>query len=612
MASISGIVAIVGRPNVGKSTLFNLMTRTNRAITDNQPGVTRDRIYGICERWNGLGFTVVDTGGFETDDVKYQPFSENIVWKQTEAAILESDLVLMILDGKEGFNPHDKEFLKYLRSINKKVMFALNKIDGIEQQTALWDFLELVGNEDVYPISSAHNRGVTEFIEQVQESLNEIIKKHKRIETSGAIKVALVGRPNAGKSSILNRLVGEERSLVSEIAGTTRDSLDVRITYNKQSFVLVDTAGIRRKTKILDKIESASVTRSLRAIDEADVVVLVIDAIQGITDQDARLANLVVDRYKPLLIVVNKWDLVPEKDTNTTKIYAENIKNFYLKDMAFLPIIFVSCLENQRVQNILAQVDQLHRMANQRIPTARVNEIMLKIVGSHNPAVVRKFSKKIRFYYATQVRSNPPTVVLMCNIAEAAQESYKRYVTNQFRDLLGFENIPIRVILRDKKAKQGGRAARSEDEMMEMLGMAKNIFTVPKAESKDKTTLATTRKKSPHITLTNDDDLFSEEDLNDLNPLRLEALKNHFAEDMADLEDLDDLADLEDLDDLQDQDDLDDLKDIQDQEDLDDLKDVQDQEDLEDPLDLEWVDHKSSAFHRTDLSPKRPEDKSPL
>ena len=586
MASISGIVAIVGRPNVGKSTLFNLMTRTNRAITDNQPGVTRDRIYGICERWNGLGFTVVDTGGFETDDVKYQPFSENIVWKQTEAAILESDLVLMILDGKEGFNPHDKELLKYLRSINKKVMFALNKIDGIEQQTALWDFLELVGNEDVYPISSAHNRGVTEFIEQVQETLNEIIKKHKRIETSGAIKVALVGRPNAGKSSILNRLVGEERSLVSDIAGTTRDSLDVRITYNKQSFVLVDTAGIRRKTKILDKIESASVTRSLRAIDEADVVVLVIDALQGITDQDARLANLVVDRYKPLLIVVNKWDLVPEKDTNTTKVYAENIKNFYLKDMAFLPIIFVSCLENQRVQNILAQVDQLHKMANQRIPTARVNEIMLKIVGSHNPAVVRKFSKRIRFYYATQVRSNPPTVVLMCNIAEAAQESYKRYVTNQFRDLLGFENIPIRVILRDKKAKQGGRAARSEDEMMEMLGMAKNIFTVPTADSKDKKSLSTARKKAPNITLTKDDDLFSEEDLNDLNPLRLEALKNHFAEDMADLEDLDELTDLEDLEDLQDQD------------------------DLEDPLDLNKASFGHPACHTNDVLTTNSESKS--
>ncbi len=589
MASISGIVAIVGRPNVGKSTLFNLMTRTNRAITDNQPGVTRDRIYGICERWNGLGFTVVDTGGFETDDVKYQPFSENIVWKQTEAAILESDLVLMILDGKEGFNPHDKELLKYLRSINKKVMFALNKIDGIEQQTALWDFLELVGNEDVYPISSAHNRGVTEFIEQVQETLNEIIKKHKRIETSGAIKVALVGRPNAGKSSILNRLVGEERSLVSDIAGTTRDSLDVRITYNKQSFVLVDTAGIRRKTKILDKIESASVTRSLRAIDEADVVVLVIDALQGITDQDARLANLVVDRYKPLLIVVNKWDLVPEKDTNTTKVYAENIKNFYLKDMAFLPIIFVSCLENQRVQNILAQVDQLHKMANQRIPTARVNEIMLKIVGSHNPAVVRKFSKRIRFYYATQVRSNPPTVVLMCNIAEAAQESYKRYVTNQFRDLLGFENIPIRVILRDKKAKQGGRAARSEDEMMEMLGMAKNIFTVPTADSKDKKSLSTARKKAPNITLTNDDDLFSEEDLNDLNPLRLEALKNHFAEDMADLEDLDELTDLEDLEDLE---------------------DLQDQDDLEDPLDLNKASFGHPACHTNDVLTTNSESKS--
>jgi GTP-binding protein len=551
MASISGIVAIVGRPNVGKSTLFNLMTRTNRAITDNQPGVTRDRIYGICERWNGQGFTVIDTGGFETDDVKYQPFSENIVWKQTDAAILEADLVLMILDGKEGFNPHDKELLKYLRSINKRVMFALNKIDGIEQQTALWDFLELVGSEEVYPISSAHNRGVTEFIEQVQENLNEIIKKHKKIETTGDIKVALIGRPNAGKSSILNRLVGEERSLVSEIAGTTRDSLDVRITYNKQSFVLVDTAGIRRKTKILDKIESASVTRSLRAIDEADVVVLVIDAMQGITDQDARLANLVVDRYKPLLIVVNKWDLVPEKDTNTTKIYGENIKNFYLKDMSFLPIIFVSCLENQRVQNILAQVDRLHFMANQRIPTSRVNEVMLKIVGSHNPAVVRKFSKRIRFYYATQVRTNPPTVVLMCNIAEAAQESYKRYVTNQFRDLLGFENIPIRVILRDKKAKQGGRAARSEDEMMEMLGMAKNIFTIEPKDQKEKKTLVTKSKKQIHSPLMNDEDLFCEEDLQNFSPIRLEALGNHFAEEMAELEDLEEIDVLDDLEDLE-------------------------------------------------------------
>jgi GTP-binding protein len=479
MASISGIVAIVGRPNVGKSTLFNIITKSNKAITDNQPGVTRDRIYGICERWNGQGFTIIDTGGFETDDIKYQPFSENLVWRQTEAAIQESDLVVMLLDGKEGFNPHDRELVTYLRSIDKRIIFALNKMDGKEQESAMWDFLELVGNGDFLPISAAHNRGVIELIDTVQSTLTEITTKHKKIDTIGATKIAIIGRPNAGKSSILNRLAGEERALVSEIAGTTRDSIDFRITYNKRQFVLIDTAGIRRKTRILDKIESASVTRSLRAIDEADVVILVIDAIHGITDQDARLANLVVDRYKPLLMVVNKWDLVPDKESNTAKTYEDNIKNLYLKDMPFLPVVFVSCLENQRVQNILGLVEKLHAMANKRIPTAEVNEVMNRIVDSHNPAVVRKFSKRIKFYYATQVRSNPPTIVMMCNIAEAAQESYKRFVTNQFRTLLGFSDIPIRVILRDKKAKQGGRAARNEEEMMEMLGSAKNIFSTP-------------------------------------------------------------------------------------------------------------------------------------
>lgn len=512
MASISGIVAIVGRPNVGKSTLFNIITRSNKAITDNQPGVTRDRIYGICERWNGQGFTIIDTGGFETDHVKYQPFSENLVWRQTEAAIQESDLVIMLLDGKEGFNPHDRELVTYLRSINKRIIFALNKMDGEEQEIAMWDFLELVGKEIFLPISAAHNRGVIELIDTVQTTLTEITTKHKRIDTAGATKIAIIGRPNAGKSSILNRLAGEERSLVSEIAGTTRDTIDFRITYNKQQFVLIDTAGIRRKTKILDKVESLSVTRSLRAIDEADVTILVIDAVHGITDQDARLANLVVDRYKPLLLVVNKWDLVPDKESNTAKTYEDNIKNLYLKDMPFLPVLFVSCLENQRVQNILSYVEKLHAMASKRVPTAEVNEVMNKIVDSHNPAVVRKFSKRIKFYYATQVRSNPPTIVMMCNIAEAAQESYKRYVTNQFRTLLGYTDIPIRVILRDKKAKQGGRAARNEEEMMEMLGSARNIFTTPSlTQDRNVQKLKTQSRIIDSIDL-DSDDLFSPED----------------------------------------------------------------------------------------------------
>ena len=392
MASISGIVAIVGRPNVGKSSLFNLMTRSKKSIVDDQPGVTRDRIYGICERWDGKGFTVIDTGGFETDDIKYQPFSENLVWKQTEMAIDESDIAVMVLDGKEGFNPHDRELIQHLKKIGKKTIFALNKIDGIEHEVAAWEFLEIVDGTQIYPISAAHNRGVSELINTIQIELTELSNNQKKFETEGAIKVALIGRPNAGKSSILNRLVGEDRALVSEISGTTRDSLDVWITYNKKTFILVDTAGIRRKTKINEKIESASVTRSLRAMDEADVVVLVIDALQGITDQDARLANLVVDRHKPFLIVVNKWDLIPDKETQTAKTYSENIKKFYLKDMPFVPVLFTSCLTNQRVHTILGKVESLFEMANRRIPPAEVNEVMKKIVDSHNPAVDRKFS----------------------------------------------------------------------------------------------------------------------------------------------------------------------------------------------------------------------------
>ena len=313
MGKIAGMVALVGRPNVGKSTLFNIMTRSKSSIVDDTPGVTRDRLYGICAFNGEDGFTLIDTGGFEKDDFKHQPFSKNLVWEQTQMAIEESDVVVLVLDGKSGLHQHDFELVKYIEDSGKEVIFAVNKLDGLEKHVDMFEFYALGVDDKLLPVSAAHNRGVYDLVEEVDTKLNQMGLRSKKGDPRGATRVALIGRPNAGKSSVLNRITGTERALVSEIAGTTRDSVDTYYRFDGKDYVLVDTAGIRRKTKIQDKLESFSVLRSLRVLDDADVVVLVIDALQGITDQDARLAQLVVDRHKPLLLVVNKWDLVPEK-----------------------------------------------------------------------------------------------------------------------------------------------------------------------------------------------------------------------------------------------------------------------------------------------------------
>lgn len=449
---ISGTVAIVGRPNVGKSTLFNRLTRSKTSIIDDCPGVTRDRIYGTAyyQKEKTSGFNIIDTGGFETESFNFQPFEENLVWKQSQQAIEESDLVLFLLDGKHGLHQHDQIICRYLQDREKKVLFVVNKIDGEEQGILSYEFFKLGADTNFINVSAAHNKGIKELLAAVKKSMDLIPKLSKQQSYLEGTKIALIGRPNAGKSSILNRLIGEERSLVSPIPGTTRDSIDSTFMYHGEPYVLIDTAGIRRRTKVKETLEVQSVVRSLRAIERADVIIHVIDATVGITDQDARLIHMAVDRYKPILLVINKWDLIPDKDSSTLKNYTNNIKERYLKDLSFIPLAFVSCLENKRVHSILEQVKNLIQQNNHKAPTARINESLERIVSTHSPHLVKKFAKRIKFYYATQIASNPPTIIIKANAAKEIQESYKRYMLKTLRKDLGFTQVPVKMIIQKK------------------------------------------------------------------------------------------------------------------------------------------------------------------
>ena len=450
-----GLVAIVGRPNVGKSTLFNRLTKSTRAIVDDRAGVTRDRIYGEVskesadEHWSS--FHIIDTGGFETKGLYFQPFKKNLVWEQTTYALEEADVILVILDAKSGSHPHDSHLINFVKKFNKPVLYAINKIDGKEQDSYSWEFFEL-GIEEFTAISAAHNRNIWELsvkIEEVLENLPHLTKRkgHQEDET----KFCLIGKPNVGKSSILNRLAGQDRSLVSDIAGTTRDTVDSVINYEQKKYVVVDTAGIRRKKKIDDKIESLSVLRSIRTMEQCEVVVLIITP-DGISDQDARLASLAISNFKPLLIVVNKWDLKEDKDSQSMQDFGDDIR-YKLKDIEYVPIIFVSCLHNKRVHNILAHISELAAAYRQRIPTSQVNECLSEAVAKHTPALIKRYNKRVKFYFATQVRTSPPTIVIKCNVAGEIQESYKRYLTKQFRRRLDYGSVPLRVLYRNKSDK---------------------------------------------------------------------------------------------------------------------------------------------------------------
>ena len=463
---IKGTIAIVGRPNVGKSTLFNALTRTRNALVDDRPGVTRDRLYGTSyfDDMQERGCLVIDTGGFETKDLYYQPFSENIVWQQTELAIDEADLVVLVFDGKSGVHPHDAQLVRHMAKKSKPVIFVVNKVDIKEHEDRVLDFYSL-GIDEFVVTSSAHMRGIDELSEAIEARLNamEQLRADRRHISNQGTKIALVGKPNAGKSSILNRLIGEERSIVSDVAGTTRDSIDTPLVYNGKQYALVDTAGIRRRSRIQDKVESLSVMRSMQAIERADVVLLVLDATQMLTDQDARIASMAAEQHKAMAIIVNKWDLVENKSANTAKEYTEFLR-YKMKLLSWVPVIYVSCLENQRIHNIMQLVEMVVQQFERRVDTRSVNTSLHKMAHDHTPALIKKTSKRVKFYYGTQVRSSPPTLLVFCNVAREIQEGYKRYMINRFRDDLGFHDVPLRLIFRSKEDQR----KRKQEEIAKM------------------------------------------------------------------------------------------------------------------------------------------------
>jgi len=434
------IVAIIGRPNVGKSTFFNRITRSRNAIVDDFPGVTRDRNYGDAT-WNNVVFTLVDTGGFLSDD---KDNFANEIHFQVLQAIEDADVIILLLDGKAGISPHDRDVVEILRTTAKPVFYAVNKIDGLEQETNLYDFYSL-GIKKMYPVSAEHRYGVYDFLDDLIFAFPESAPE----QTEDMIKLAVVGRPNVGKSSLINRILGEKRLLVSDIPGTTRDAIDSVCTINGKSYLLIDTAGIRRKGKVSKKIEKFSVIKALKSLDRCDVALIVMDANEGITEQDITVAGYAFEKKCSCIMLINKWDLV-EKDSKTVKKYYEQLK-MESKFLSFAPAITISALTGLRVLKIFTYVDEVYSQYAARITTGQLNRIIELAIKKTEPSLYR--GKRLKFYYATQVTAKPPTFVCFVNYPDAVHFSYKRYLINRIREHTGLDKTPLRLIFRQRKGR---------------------------------------------------------------------------------------------------------------------------------------------------------------
>jgi GTP-binding protein len=436
------IVAILGRPNVGKSTLFNRLTRTKDALVDDFPGVTRDRHYGSAS-WNGVDFTVVDTGGFADGD----EFSADIRF-QIQQAISEADSIVLVLDGRGGLSPFDRDLLDILRGARKPLFYAVNKIDGPEQEALLADFYRL-GLDALYPISAEHRYGLNDFLDDLVAALPRP-SSPPEAERQGMIGLAVVGRPNVGKSSLINRLLGENRLVVSARPGTTRDAIDTVHRHNDRSYLLIDTAGIRRKGRVSERIEKFSVIKALRSLERCDVAVVVLDAAEGVTEQDITVAGYAFERGCGCVLAVNKWD-VAEQGGLREKSFVEELR-LKTKFLAFAPVLTVSALTGRRVNRIFGVVDAVYQQYDRRIGTGPLNRIFEAAVQKNSPPLHR--GRPVKFYYAAQVAAKPPTLVCFVNQPEAVHFSYKRYLLNQVREATGLDRTPIRLIFRERERRQ--------------------------------------------------------------------------------------------------------------------------------------------------------------
>ncbi|MCF8563727.1 ribosome biogenesis GTPase Der [Alicyclobacillus tolerans] len=432
------VVAIVGRANVGKSTLFNRLVGQRISIVENKPGVTRDRIYAKAD-WNGRFFHVIDTGGIELNEADE---FVNLIRVQAELAIDEADAIVLVVDGREGLLSSDRDVAELLRRSGKPIIVGVNKLDHPNHLTAVYEFYEM-GFEQVIGISAEHGSGTGDLLDAVVDALPSAEDTQYEEDV---IRISLIGRPNVGKSSLINALVGGERVMVSNIAGTTRDAIDTPLELDGQSYVLVDTAGLRRRGKVYENIEKYSVLRALRAIERSDVVFVVLDGHSGITEQDKRVAGYALDAGRAVGVIVNKWDIV-EKDDKTAHQFEQRIRDEF-PFMRWAPVVFVSALTKQRTHRILPMAKELAESHAMRISTSTLNSVIQDATASVAPPSDK--GRKLRLYYATQVSVKPPTFALFVNDAELMHFSYLRYLENQLRSAFGFEGTPLRFVTRNK------------------------------------------------------------------------------------------------------------------------------------------------------------------
>jgi len=436
------VLAIVGRPNVGKSTLFNKLLGERKAIVDDSPGVTRDRNYGEAE-WSGRKFQLIDTGGLNTDAERGLEAS---VQKQSRLAFREADVILFLFDGKGGLNPLDREAVDLLRKEDKPVLFAVNKIDSRQRADNLYEFYAL-GIDPLFSISAEHGLGIPDLMDEVIQRFPNSEESDEKTEEKRLLRISVVGRPNVGKSTLINRLLGFERAVVDSLPGTTRDALDTPFKLEGEPCLLVDTAGIRRKARINDRVERFSVSHSLRSVDRGDLIVHILDGVEGVTDQDAQILSYACQRGKGLLLAVNKWDVVSKTGADMES-YREEVYH-QLSFLDFVPVTFISASTGYGVRKMLETAGVMLRAYGKKVSTSAMNQTLQQIVRAHAAPLAQ--GKPVKFYYGTQTGTRPPTFTLFVNTPQAVPDSYQRYLIHQLREHLSLQYTPVRLVLRARR-----------------------------------------------------------------------------------------------------------------------------------------------------------------